>query len=201
MFSAICNQPRNNNCKYFAWFYFSFLEYVLLCLSSSMLSTSDCRCKGSMFESHQKFFKLQLNVCLYITHVCSFVLYSGLWVSGLSSVLLRKKYWSMLKAVGSNPATGTNSSTFILSIQIRNFPTPLRYHMYVQLPHLVKSAVLPKTTCLCSSITVIPLWVECMSNVYKYVLETHFSLFQCTRIGKIISLIFSRDESINFAKI
>ena len=75
---------------------------------------------------------------MYITHVCSFVLYSGLWLSGLSSLFLRQKYWSMKKVVGSNPATGSYSSTFILSIQIRNFPTPLLYQMYVQLPHLGK---------------------------------------------------------------
>ena len=60
-----------------------------------------------------------------------------------------------IKVVGSNPAKGYWSSTFIPSIQIRNYPTP---HMYVQLPHLGKSAVQPKTTSLCSSITVITLW-------------------------------------------
>ena len=98
---------------------------------------------------------------MYITHVCSFVLYSGLWLSGLSSLFLRQKYWSMLKVVGSNPATGSYSSTFILSIQIRNFPTPLPYHTVCMCscPTLVKSAILPKTTCLCSSLTVILLWV------------------------------------------
>ena len=131
-------------------FYFSFFDNccnktIIISHSSSVLKTSDCRCEGSRFESHQKFFKLLLNVCLYITHVCSFVLYSGLWLSGLSSLFLRQKYWSMLKVVGSNPATGSYSSTFILSLQIRNFSTPLPYHMYVHLCScltLVKSAVL-----------------------------------------------------------
>ena len=103
-----------------------------------MLSTYDCRCESSRFRSHQKFFKLLLNVCLYISHVCSFVLFSSLWLSSLSSLFLHHMYWSMLKVVGSNPATSSYSSTFILSLQIRNFPTPLPYHMNVQLPHLGK---------------------------------------------------------------
>ena len=80
----------------------------------------------------------------YCTHVCSYLLYIGLWLSGLSSLFLLQKYWSMLKVVGSNPATGSYSSTFILSIQIRNFPTPLPYHMYVQLPHLGKKCCTTK---------------------------------------------------------
>ena len=129
-----------------------------------MLCSSECRYQGCRFESLHKFFKLVLKVCLCITHVCSFVLYNGLWLSGLSSLFLCQKYWFMLKVVGSNPATGSYSSTFILSIQIRKLPTPLPYHMYVQLPHL-KSAVLPMTTCLCSSITVIPL---CLSPNNKF---------------------------------
>ena len=82
-----------------------------------MLGTSVCRCEGSRFESHKKFFKLLLNVCLYITHVCSFVLYSGQWLNGLCSLFLRHKYLSMLKVVGSNPATGSYSTTIILSIE------------------------------------------------------------------------------------
>ena len=41
----------------------------------------------------------------------------------------------LLKVIGSNPAKGSWSSPFILSIQIRNYPTP---HMYAQLPHLGK---------------------------------------------------------------
>ena len=127
-----------------------------------MLSTSDCRCEGSRFEYYQKFFMLLLNVCMYITNVCSFVLYSGLWLSDLRCLFLRQKYWSMLKVIGLNPGSGSYSSTFILSIQIRKSPTPLPYHMFVQnvqLPHLgIKCCTtVPKTTCLCSSITVIPL--------------------------------------------
>ena len=76
------------------------------------------------------------------------VIHNGLWLSGLSCLFHLQIYCPILKVVGSNP-------TFILSIQIRNYPTP---HMYVQLPHLGKSAVQPKTTSLCSSITVITLW-------------------------------------------
>ena len=130
-------------------FYFSFLDYFcnrvnLTSLSRSMLSTYDCKCESSRFESHKKIFKLLLNICLYITHGCSFVLYSGLWLSVLSSLILCEKYWSMLKVVGSNPATGSYSSTFILSIQIRNFPTPFPFHMYVQLPHLGKKCCTTK---------------------------------------------------------
>ena len=77
-----------------------------------------------------------LRYILYSVHSTN-VLYSNSVHSTLC-VFLLQKYWSMLKVVGSNPATGSYSSTFILSIQIRNFPTPLPYHMYVQLPHLGK---------------------------------------------------------------
>ena len=53
------------------------------------------------------------------------------------------------------------TSTFILSTQIINYPTPLPIIMDAQLPHnMVKSAVLPKTTSLCASIIVITLWGE-----------------------------------------
>ena len=124
-----------------------------------MLCSSECRYQGCRFESLHKFFKLVLKVCLCITHVCSIFLYSGLWLSGLSSLFLCQKYWFMPKVVGSNPATSSYSSTFILSIQIRNLPTPLPYHLYVQLPHLGKKCctTYSKTTSLCSSITVITL--------------------------------------------
>ena len=109
------SSPETTLVKFLLGFYFSFLDYccnidILTSLSSSMLSTSD-RCESSKFESHQKFFKLLLNVFLYITHVCSFVLYSGLWLSGLSSLFLCQKYWSMLKVVDLNTATGSYSST------------------------------------------------------------------------------------------
>ena len=164
MCSAICyvSSPETTLVKFLLGFYIPFLDHccnidILTNLSSSMLSKSDYRCEGSRFESHPKFFKLLLNICLYITLVCLFVLYSGLRLSGLSSLFLHQKYWSMLKVVDSNPATGSYSTTFILSIQIRNFPTPLPYHTVCMCscPTLVKSAILPKTTCLCSSLTVI----------------------------------------------
>ena len=52
------------------------------------------------------------------------------------------------------------TSTFILSTQILNYPTPLLYHHGCALrscPTIVKSAVLPKTTYLCGSMIVITL--------------------------------------------
>ena len=73
-----------------------------------------------------------------------------------------------IKVVGSNPAKGYWSSTFIPSIQIRNYPTP---HMYVHCtmyscPTLEISVVQSKTTSLCSSITVITVLYDC--NLSKY---------------------------------
>ena len=85
----------------------------------------------------------------------------------------------MQKVAGSNPGTGSYSSTFILSIQIRNFPTPLPYHIYVHCscPILVKSAVLPKTTSLCRSIFLISLWPKCTKGCNNSIAEgTGFKL-------------------------
>ena len=84
--------PETTLVKFLLGFYFSFLDYCcnidfLSSLSSSLLSTSEFVCKRSRFESHEKFFKLLLNICLYNTHVCLFV-YSGLWLSGLGSLFL-----------------------------------------------------------------------------------------------------------------
>ena len=142
MFSAIFILPRNYTCKIFAWIILLFYHCCniinITSLSSPVLSTSDCKCEGSRFESHQKFYMCLLDVCLYINHVCLLVLYNGLWLSGLGCLFLLQKYWSMMKVVGSSPATCSYSSTFLLSIQIRNFPTPLPYYLYVQLPHLGK---------------------------------------------------------------
>ena len=130
------SSPEITLVKFLLGIYFFLLDnccniIFITSLSCSGLSTSDCRYEGSRLASHQKFFMWLLDVCLYITHVCSLVLYNGQWLSGLSCLFLLQKYWSMLDVVGLNPATGSYSSTFILSIQIRNFPTPLPYHMYI----------------------------------------------------------------------
>ena len=95
---------------------------------------------------------------LYPLYVYPLIIHDGLWLSGLSCRFLLQIYWPIQKVVGSNPAKGCWSFTFILSIQIINYPTPHMYvHSLYSCPTLEKSAVQPKTTSLCSSITVITL--------------------------------------------
>ena len=79
--------------KIYLGFYFSFLDHccnlaIITSLSSSVLSKADCSCEDCSLKIHQKCFMWLLDVCLYITHVCSQVLFNGLWLSGLSCLFL-----------------------------------------------------------------------------------------------------------------
>ena len=102
--------------------------------------TADVKISGSNLTRNVSFVFYLVDVCLYITHVCSLVLYNGLWLSGFSCLFLLQKYWSMLKVVvvGSNPATGSYSYYSVYTNKKFSHPSSLSYCMYVQLPHLGK---------------------------------------------------------------
>ena len=81
-------------------------------------------------------------------------IYNGLWLSGLICLLLLQNEWPMLQVVGSNL---TNAMalflTSILSTKKKIIPPLFPIMCFCSCHTMVRSAVLPKTTRLCCSIT------------------------------------------------
>ncbi len=103
--------------------------------------------------------------CLLVQYsVGPLIIYNGLWLSGLSCLLLLQNYLPMLYGCR------FESCQWLCSVYTnKKLSHPSSLSCVLSVAHtMVRSAVQPKTTRLCSSIRVISLWIEpSITNKYS----------------------------------
>ena len=161
--------PENTLVQFLVRFYFFliFLFYHLINNQSQQLSAWHGRLqmyKGCRLKSLQNFsYDSQMFACtLYSVQysVYPLVITNGLWLSGLSCLFLLQNNWPMQQVVHRFKSFPRLLFLYLYSVYTnKKLSHPLFpiICIHMQLPHLVKSAALPKTTSLCGSITVITL--------------------------------------------
>ena len=118
LFSAIISSPETTLVNF--WFHStSFFPIIVLTSLRSKVSVAEWLAQQPAGSNLCRIF--------HETHeMLACTLYSTLLFLWLYCI-----YCPMLQVVGSNPANGSFSSTFILSIQIRNYPASLPYHAHI----------------------------------------------------------------------
>ena len=120
-----------------------------------------------------RIFRMTLRCLLVQYSVGPLIIYNGLWLSGLSCLLLLQNYLPMLYGCR------FESCQWLCSVYTNkklSHPSSLSCVLSVA-PTMVRSAVQPKTTRLCSSIRVISPWWGPSKNCKDYRAGT-FSHFQ-----------------------
>ena len=159
------SSPETTLVKFLVWFWsyitwFFCVTMEITSLNSWVVSIADCRWEGCMTPR-----------CLLVHYsVGPLIIYNGLWLSGLICLLLLQNYLPMLYGCR------FESCQWLCSVYTNkklSHPSSLSCVLSVA-PTMVRSAVQPKTTRLCSSIRVISLWVYTIVSSWQEFLSFFF---------------------------